>query len=157
MGIEKAVNFDDLRRRAKRRLPRIAFDFIEGGVDGEEGLPHNEKAFAKHKLVPRYLIDAMKPDQSTTLFGRKHAHPFGIAPTGAAALFRAGADVMLAKAARDANIPFIISGASTATIEEIAAVAPEHSWYQIVQCRKTVPSPMTWSSAPSRPASRHSF
>jgi (S)-mandelate dehydrogenase len=135
MAIEKAINFDDLRRAAKRRLPKIAFDFIEGGVDGEEGLPHNEAAFARHRLVPRYLIDAMKPDQSTTLFGRKYAHPFGIAPTGGAALFRPGADIMLAKAARDANIPFIISGASTATIEEVAAIAPEHSWYQLYNAR----------------------
>lgn len=135
MGIETAVNFDDLRRAAKRRLPKIAFDFIEGGVDGEGGLPHNEKAFAKHRLVPRYLIDAMKPDQSTTLFGRTYAHPFGIAPTGGAALFRAGADLMLAKAARAADIPFIISGASTATIEEVAEVAPAHSWYQLYNAR----------------------
>jgi (S)-mandelate dehydrogenase len=135
MGIETAINFDDLRRAAKRRLPKIAFDFIEGGVDGEDGLPHNEKAFAKHRLVPRYLIDAMKPDQSTTLFGRTYGHPFGIAPTGGAALFRPGADLMLAKAARDANVPFIISGASTATIEEVAALAPEHAWYQVYNAR----------------------
>jgi (S)-mandelate dehydrogenase len=135
MGIETAINFDDLRRRAKRRLPRIAFDFIEGGVDGEGALPHIETAFAAHQIVPRYLVDAMKPNQSTTLFGRTYAHPFGIAPTGAAALFRPGADLMLAKAARDADIPFIISGASTATIEEVAAVAPAHSWYQMYNAR----------------------
>jgi L-lactate dehydrogenase (cytochrome)/(S)-mandelate dehydrogenase len=135
MSIEQALNFDDLRRRARRRLPKIAFDFIEGGVDGEQGLDHNEAAFVRQRLVPRYLIDASKPDMSTTLFGRRYACPFGIAPTGAAALFRAGADLMLAKAARDADLPFIISGASTATIEEVAAVAPEHAWYQIYMAR----------------------
>lgn len=135
MGIEHAINFDDLRRRAKRRLPRIAFDFIEGGVDGEEGLDHNEQAFQRQRLVPRYLIDASKPDLKTTIFGRTYAAPFGIAPTGAAALFRAGADLMLAKAARDADVPFIISGASTATMEEVAAVAPDHAWYQVYNAR----------------------
>ena len=135
MSIDKAINFDDLRRRARRRLPKIAFDFIEGGVDGEEGLDHNEAAFRRQRLVPRYLIDASKPDQSTTLFGRRYAGPFGISPTGAAALFRTGADLMLAEAARKADIPFIISGASTATIEEVAAVAPEHAWYQIYMAR----------------------
>lgn len=120
---------------AKRRMPKIAFDFIEGGVDGEEGLDHNEAAFQRRKLVPRYLVDTSKPDQSTTIFGRKYASPVGIAPTGAAALFRAGGDVMLAKAARDADIPFIISGASTASIEEIAAVAPAHAWYQLYNAK----------------------
>ncbi|MEQ1615467.1 MAG: alpha-hydroxy-acid oxidizing protein, partial [Hyphomicrobiaceae bacterium] len=135
MGIENAINFDDLRRMAKRRLPKIAFDFIEGGVDGEQGLAHNEGAFAKRRLVPRYMVDASKPDQSTTLFGRTYASPLGISPTGAAALFRSGADLMLAKAARDANIPFIISGASTASIEDVAAVAPEHAWYQLYNAR----------------------
>lgn len=135
MSIEKAINFDDLRRLARWRLPKIAFDFIEGGVDGETGLAHNENAFERQRLVPRYLVKASLADQSTTLFGRKYASPVGIAPTGAAALFRAGADLMLAQAARDANIPFIISGASTASIEEIAAVAPEHSWYQLYNAR----------------------
>ena len=135
MGIDKAINFDDLRRMAKRRLPKIAFDFIEGGVDGEEGLDHNESAFVRRRLVPRYLVDASKPEQSTTLFGRNYSSPFGIAPTGGAALFRSGADLMLAKSARDANIPFIISGASTATMEEVAAVARDHSWYQLYNSR----------------------
>lgn len=135
MGVEKAINFEDLRRMAKRRLPKIAYDFIEGGVDGEEGLDHNEAAFQRRKLVPRYLVDASKPDLKTTIFGRTYAAPIGIAPTGAAALFRAGADIMLAKAARDADIPFIISGASTATIEEVAAAAPAHSWYQLYNAR----------------------
>ena len=135
MGLEQAINFDDLRRLAKRRLPKIAFDFIEGGVDGEEGLVHNTSAFSRQRLVPKYMVDASKPDQSTTLFGRTYASPVGIAPTGAAAFFRAGADLMLAHAARDANIPFIISGASTASIEDIAAIAPEHAWYQLYMSR----------------------
>jgi L-lactate dehydrogenase (cytochrome)/(S)-mandelate dehydrogenase len=131
MGVERAINYDDLRKLAKRRLPRIAFDFIEGGVDGEEGLETNFDAFSRQKLVPKYLIDTSAPDKRTTLFGRSYALPVGIAPTGAAALFRRNADVILARAARDADIPFIISGASTATIEQVAAVAPEHAWYQI--------------------------
>lgn len=135
MGIQQAINFDDLRLAAKRRLPKIAFDFIEGGVDGEDGLVHNERVFASKRLVPKYLVDVTSVDQSTMLFGRTYASPVGIAPTGAAAFFRPGADLMLARAARDANIPFIISGASTATIEDVAAVAPDHSWFQLYMSR----------------------
>jgi (S)-mandelate dehydrogenase len=135
VGIETAINFNDLRLAAKRRLPRIGFDFIEGGVDGEEGIARNETAYARHRLIPRYLVDAAKPDLTTTLFGRRYASPFGIGPTGGIAFFRPGGDLMLAKAARDANIPFVISGSSTATIEDVAAVAPDHSWYQIYMAR----------------------
>jgi (S)-mandelate dehydrogenase len=135
MKIEDAVNIDDLRRLAKRRLPRIAFDFIEGGVEDEHCLTENEKSFARHRLVPRYMVDIARRDQSTALFGQSFASPFGIAPTGLAALFRADADLILAKAAAAANIPFIMSGASTASIEAAAAVAPAHTWYQLYAAR----------------------
>jgi (S)-mandelate dehydrogenase len=135
MPITSAINYDDLRRRAKRRVPRIAFDFLEGGVDDERGLERNATAFERQGLVPRYMVDASKPDQTTKLFGQTFAHPFGIAPTGGASLFRQGADVMLARAAKAANVPFIISGAATATMEEIAAFAADVSWYQIYLAR----------------------
>ena len=133
--MDGVFNVDDMRRAAKRRLPRIAFDFIEGGVEDEDGLNSNEQAFRRHRLVPRYLVDVSKRDQSATVFGRSYASPFGIAPTGLAGLFRPGADLMLAEAAREANIPFIMSGASTASIEELAKVAPEHGWYQLYAAR----------------------
>ena len=107
------VNIEDLRKLAKKRLPKIAYDFIEGGTDDEVGLVTNEQAFRKARIVPRYLVDVSVRDQSTTLFGRTYSSPIGIAPTGLAGLFRRGADLMLAEAARDANVPFIMSGSST--------------------------------------------
>ena len=135
MSVTLAINYDDLRRMAKRRVPRIAFDFLEGGVDDEQGLNRNSEAFSRRALVPRYLIDASKPDQTTTLFGKTYAHPFGIAPTGGASLFRRDADMILARAAKAANVPFIISGAATATMEEVAGVARDNSWYQLYIAR----------------------
>jgi len=129
--VDKAINIEDLRRMAKRRLPKIAYDFIEGGAEDEVGMARNERSFRDLSIVPRYLVDVSKRDQSATLFGRTYASPIGIAPTGLAALFRPGADMMLAEAARDANVPFIMSGASTASIEDLARVAPEHGWYQL--------------------------
>ena len=131
MSVTNAVNIDDLRKMAKRRLPKIAFDFIEGGVEDENGLQRNESAYSQHRIVPRYMVDNMDPDQKTTLFGREYDSPFGISPTGAAALFRPGADMMLAEAAAAANIPFIMSGAATDSIENLGKVAPEHGWYQL--------------------------
>ena len=135
MPITSAINYDDLRRRAKRRVPRIAFDFMEGGVDDERGLQRNDAALQRQALLPHYMVDASKPNQATTLFGQTFAHPFGIAPTGGASLFRQGADLMLARAAKAANVPFIISGASTATMEEVAAIAKDISWYQLYLAR----------------------
>ena len=131
MKIEDAVNIEDLHRMAKRRLPKIAFDFIEGGVEDEYGLERNTSAFRKHLLLPRYLVDVSRRDQSVSLFGRTFASPFGISPTGAAGLYRRGADMMLATAAAEANIPYIMSGASNEAIEAAARVAPRNTWYQL--------------------------
>ena len=129
------VNIEDLRKLAKKRLPKIAYDFIEGGTDDEVGLVTNEQAFRKARIVPRYLVDVTVRDQSTTLFGRTYSSPIGIAPTGLAGLFRRGADLMLAEAARDANVPFIMSGSSTGSIEDLGKLAPDHGRYQLYSAK----------------------
>ncbi|MBV8169050.1 MAG: alpha-hydroxy-acid oxidizing protein, partial [Alphaproteobacteria bacterium] len=113
------------------RLPRICYDFIEGGVEQEVGLQRNIDGFARHRLMPRYLVDVSTRDQSTTVFGRTYASPFGIAPTGLAGLWRHGTDLVLAAAAAKANIPFILSGSANASIEQAVKVAPQHAWYQL--------------------------
>jgi len=135
MAMNGVVNIDDLRKLAKRRLPKIAYDFIEGGTDDEVGLVTNEQAFRKARIVPRYLVDVSTRDQSTTLFGRTYSSVIGIAPTGLAGLFRRGADLMLAEAAREANVPFIMSGSSTASIEDLGKLAPDHGWYQLYSAK----------------------
>jgi L-lactate dehydrogenase (cytochrome)/(S)-mandelate dehydrogenase len=131
MNINRAVNFEDIRKLAKRRLPRIMFDFIDGGVEDEECIARNRQAFRRHTLVPRYLVDVSTRDQSVTLFGRTYSSPFGIAPTGVGSLFRSGADLMLAEAAAAANIPFIMSSVSNASIESAVNIAPDTTWFQI--------------------------
>ncbi|WP_428665370.1 alpha-hydroxy acid oxidase [Reyranella sp.] len=133
--MQGVVNIDDLRKLAKKRLPKIAYDFIEGGTDDEVGLATNEQAFRQARIVPRYLVDVTVRDQSTTLFGRTYSSPIGIAPTGLAGLFRRGADLMLAEAARDANVPFIMSGSSTGSIEDLGKLAPDHGWYQLYSAK----------------------
>jgi L-lactate dehydrogenase (FMN-dependent) and related alpha-hydroxy acid dehydrogenases len=129
--MQGVVNIEDLRKLAKKRLPKIAYDFIEGGTDDEVGLMTNEQAFRQARIVPRYLVDVSVRDQSTTIFGRTYSSPIGIAPTGLAGLFRRGADLMLAEAARDANVPFIMSGSATGSIEDLGKLAPDHGWYQL--------------------------
>src|SRR5271167_5214755 len=131
MKLDQAINIEDLHRMAKRKLPKVMFDYIEGGVEDERGLERNRAAFHKHRLLPRYLVDVSVRNQSATLFGHTYSSPFGISPTGGAGLFRRGADLMLAEAARDANIPYIMSGASNDSIEAAARVAPNNAWYQL--------------------------
>src|SRR5258708_8519641 len=133
--MDGVVNINDLRKLDKKRLPKVAYDFIEGGTDDEVALVTNEQAFRQARIVPRYLVDVSVRDQSTTLFGRTYSSVIGIAPTGLAGLFRRGADLMLAEAAREANVPFIMSGTSTASIEDLAKVAPDHGWYQLYSAK----------------------
>ncbi|HEY0440997.1 MAG TPA: alpha-hydroxy acid oxidase [Xanthobacteraceae bacterium] len=131
MNVENAVNVEDLRRMCRRRLPRIAFDYIDGGVEDERGMPTNEAGFLRYRLLPRYLVDVGKRDQSVSLFGKTYASPFGFGPTGTMGLFRRGSELMLAEAARAANIPYVMSGASNAAMEAAARIAPDHLWYQL--------------------------
>ena len=116
--IDSAINIDDLRRMAKRRLPKIMFDFIEGGVEDEVGLHTNANAFRNLRLVPRYYVDTSKREQRAKLFDRSYASPCGIAPTGMAGAFRQDAELYLAQAAADADIPYLMSGASNASMEQ---------------------------------------
>lgn len=131
MNIQSAINLEDLRALARRKLPRIAFDFIDGGADDEHCLRRNREAFQQYRLLPRYLVDVSQRDQSTVLLGRRYASPFGISPTGLAGLFRPDADRMLAQAAREADIPFLLSSAANGALEDIAPLAPEHVWFQM--------------------------
>ncbi len=131
MSIDSAINIDDLKRLAKRRLPKIMFDFIEGGVEDEVGLRTNANAFRDLRLVPRYYVDTSKREQRAKLFDRSYASPFGIAPTGMAGAFRRDAELYLAQAANDADIPYLMSGASNASMEAGAKLAPKNLWYQI--------------------------
>ena len=131
MRYDQAINIEDLHRIAKRKLPKVIFDYIEGGVEDEGGLARNEAAFKKHRLLPRYLVDVSKRDQSWSVFGRNYSSPFGISPTGGVGLYRREGEVMLAEVAAQMNIPYIMSGGSNASIEEALKVAPDNVWFQL--------------------------
>jgi (S)-mandelate dehydrogenase len=132
MNIDDAVNIEDLHLLARRKLPKVMFDYIEGGVEDERGLSRNEAAFHKHRLLPRYLVDVAARDQTQTIFGRTFSSPFGISPTGGVGLYqRRGGELLLAEAAAEANIPYIMSGGSNASMEEAARIAPDNTWFQM--------------------------
>src|SRR5262245_38505202 len=135
MKLDRAVNIHDLRQIARRRLPHLVFDYLDGGVEDETCLARNRKAFDRYCLIPRYLVDVSVRDQSATLFGHTYSSPFGIAPTGFSGLVRRGGDLILAEAAAATNSPFVLSGSSNASIEAAAKVAPRHPWCQLYVAR----------------------
>ncbi|MFZ3227315.1 MAG: alpha-hydroxy acid oxidase [Xanthobacteraceae bacterium] len=135
MKIGDALSIGDIERLAKRRLPRVVYEGIASGVEDERGLIRNEEEFHRHRLLPRHLVDVSQCDQSTSLFGRTYASPFGISPTGVAGIFRRDAELMLAQAASDANVPFVMSGASMVSIERVARINPANTWFQLYAAR----------------------
>lgn len=134
-AVTRAVNIDDLRQLARRRLPRILFDYIEGGAGNEAGLRANVAAFDAYALRPRYLIDVTQRRLAATLWDRRYAAPFGIAPVGLAGLFHRAGERALMTAATRAGIPYIQSGASIASIEDLAGHPGDRPWYQIYLAR----------------------
>lgn len=129
------LSIGDFERLARRRLPRVLFETIESGVEDELCLATNREAFRRHRFVPRACTDVTERSQATTLLGVEHRSPFGIAPTGIAGTFRRDAELFLARAAAKAGIPFILSGACMTSMEAIAAISPDTTWFQLYPAR----------------------
>lgn len=131
MSPGRAYSVEDLRAAARRRLPRIAFEYLEGGAEEGLSLRANREAFDAIRLVPRTLVDVSRRSQSVSVFGRRWAAPFGVAPIGAAGLFRRDAESALARAARSANVPFVLSTHSFLSLEEVARATGAPPWFQL--------------------------
>jgi isopentenyl diphosphate isomerase/L-lactate dehydrogenase-like FMN-dependent dehydrogenase len=127
----RAVSIDELRSLARRRIPRLAFDYIDGGAEDELALGGNRAAFDSLRLVPRAGVDVSRRDLSAEIFGRRWAMPFGIAPTGLSDVAGHGTDLAIARAAAEAGIPYILSTVATTDIETIARAIPGGFWFQL--------------------------
>ncbi|MFC4518483.1 alpha-hydroxy-acid oxidizing protein [Cupriavidus pinatubonensis] len=127
----KPVNTADFRALAKRRLPRMVFDYLDGGAEDETGLRHNREAFESIRFQPRRLVDVSTRSTESTLFGRPLRSPMVIAPTGLNGVFWPKGDLALARAAGNFGIPFALSTASTASIEAVADAASGELWFQL--------------------------
>lgn len=133
--LKRAASIADLRELAKARVPRMAFDYMDGGAESETGLARNRAAFDAITLTPRYLVDVSQRSAATELLGTRYKQPFGIAPTGLAGLVWPGADAALALAAHTHGIPFVLSTPATLTIEQAAKLAPGVVWFQLYVMR----------------------
>ncbi len=124
------LSLDDFERAARRHLPRPVFAYLEGGVEDNAAREDNRAAFREWAFVPRVLAGVSGRSQKTTLLGREWASPFGVAPIGIAALYAWRGDLVLAQGAREAGIPFAMSGSSLIRLEEVAEASPE-AWFQL--------------------------
>jgi L-lactate dehydrogenase (cytochrome) len=127
----RVVNIADLRRLAKRRLPRLAFDYIDGGADDEITLRENSLAYARLTFRPRSAVSTSGADLRTTVLGAPLDLPFLLAPVGSSRLFYPRGEVAAAKAAGAAGTAYILSTLSGCRLEDVRAATPGPAWYQV--------------------------
>lgn len=135
---KKTIKFDarfpsveDLRKRARGRIPKFAFEYLDGGCNEDVNLHKNTSELREVQLLPYYLNQHKSSDMRTQLFGHTYDAPFGIAPVGLQGLMWPNAPEILAKAAFEHNIPFVLSTVTTSSIERIAEITEGQSWFQL--------------------------
>jgi L-lactate dehydrogenase (cytochrome) len=130
-----AINIDDLRVLARKRLPRVIFEFIDGGAQDESTLRANQSDFGRLHFLPRTLTDISQRDQSLDLFGHRYASPLVLAPTGLAGLLWRRGELAAARIANKLNVPYCLSTMATCSIEEIAKTGAAQNWFQLYVLR----------------------
>jgi L-lactate dehydrogenase (cytochrome) len=127
----KYPSVTDLRKRAMVKMPKFAFEYLDGGCNEDINLDKNRTDLQKIELMPQYLSKFDKSDLTAELFGHTYDAPFGIAPVGLQGLMWPNAPEILAKAAFNHNIPFVLSTVTTSSIERIAELTEGKSWFQL--------------------------
>ena len=134
-GVSRAINIEDLRRMAARRVPRAIFDFFDGGAEDETTLRDNRAAFERVRLLPQVLVGVASVDLKTEIFGQTSSLPLAIAPTGGISAGRAGAEIALARAAKARGVPFTLATPAAFTLEQVAEQAGGRLWFQLYAVR----------------------
>jgi (S)-mandelate dehydrogenase len=129
--MKQPLNIWDWRERARRRLPRLVFDYLDGGAEDESCLKRNRAALEAVQLRPALLGDVSSIDMSVEMFGQRFDLPVAITPTGLNGLFWPDGDVELARAAAANKIPFTLSTPSNARLERIPREAGGSNWLQL--------------------------
>ena len=127
----KYPSVEDLRIRAKAKIPKFAFEYLDGGCNNDVNLKKNTSRIRDVELKPKYLVDYTPPNLKTELFGHEYDAPFGISPVGLQGLMWPKSPEILAKAAFDHNIPFVLSTVTTASIESISEITEGRAWFQL--------------------------
>src|SRR5690349_880354 len=124
-------SIDDLRKKAQKKIPRFAFEYLDGGCNEDINLIKNTTDLREIELKPYYLKNYTTANLQTELFGHTYDAPFGIAPVGLQGLIYPNSPEILAKAAFEHNIPFILSTVTTASVERISDLTQGKAWFQL--------------------------
>tara|TARA_R110002051_G_scaffold63132_5_gene114949 strand:- start:61255 stop:62406 length:1152 start_codon:yes stop_codon:yes gene_type:complete len=124
-------SMDDLRNKAMKRMPRFAFEYLDGGCNEDVSLKRNTSDIQKVQLQPRYLRNEGISSTKTKVMGMEFDAPFGIAPVGLQGLMWPNSPQILAKAAYQHNIPFILSTVTTMDIEKASELTEGNAWFQL--------------------------
>lgn len=127
----RVLNIDDLRREARRRLPRVVFDYIDGGADREVTLAENRRAFDDVLFRPRSAVATRTCDLSTSVLGTRLDLPFLLAPVGSCRLFYPRGEEVAAREAGKAGTAYILSTLSGCRLEDVKAATSGPAWYQL--------------------------
>ncbi|MGX6447244.1 alpha-hydroxy acid oxidase [Patulibacter sp. S7RM1-6] len=129
-----AHSVDDLRRAARRRLPRSVFDYVDGGADEERSLTANVEAIRQWCFAPAVLTDVSRATTATTVLGREARAPIGLAPTGYTRMLSPLGEPAVARAAARRGVPYVLSTMATTSLEDLAAdpaAASADRWFQL--------------------------
>lgn len=127
----KYPSVEDLRARAKSRIPDFAFGYLDGGCNEDINLYKNTAKIREVELIPNYINKYSGSDLKTELFGQVYDAPFGIAPVGLQGLMWPNSTEILARAAFEQNIPFVLSTVTTSSIERISEITEGKAWFQL--------------------------
>lgn len=128
-ALSKILSLADFERAAAKQLPKPIFGYVSGACEDCQSLRANRDVFAEYEFVSRILVDISQRSQTVEIFGKQYDAPFGMAPMGITAMSAYRGDIVLAEAAKRANIPMIMSGSSLIKMEELVSVAPD-AWFQ---------------------------
>lgn len=123
------LSLHDFEAAAKKRLPKPIYAYVSGAVEDGQSERGNRQAFGQYGFLPKVLVDVSGRSTRTAVLGRDYAAPVGVAPMGISALSSYRGDLVLARAAADADVPCIMSGSSLIRLEEVMQAAPG-TWFQ---------------------------
>lgn len=129
--ISRAVNIQDLRNLARRRLPNVVFDYLDGGAEDEITLRANTQVFSELTFRPRHAVSFPQCDLRTSLLGLDLSLPFLLAPVGYSRLMHRLGEIGAARAAGAAGTAYVLSTISAHSLEKVKAASAGPVWYQL--------------------------
>jgi L-lactate dehydrogenase (cytochrome) len=135
MSMRTMTCIEDLRRAARRKVPRAFFDYAEAGSYSQETLRANRHDLERVKLRQRVLVDVSQRSLTTTIIGEKAALPLALAPIGLCGMQHGDGEILACRAAQAAGIPFTLSTMSICSIEDVAEAVGKPFWFQLYVMR----------------------